>query len=109
MSPEMTGTLGMALLLVLLLMRIPVAFSMFAVGFAGVSILSGTSSAISLMASETFTLASSAELVVVPLFILMGNVATETGMSRKLYDAAYAIIGTVRGVPNGHCSRFIEL
>ena len=44
----------------------------------------------SLMASESFTLASSAELVVVPLFILMGNVATETGMSRKLYDAAYA-------------------
>ena len=32
-----------------------------------------------------------AELVVVPLFILMGNVATETGMSRKLYDAAYAL------------------
>ena len=49
------------------------------------------------MASETFTLASSAELVVVPLFILMGNVATVTGMSRKLYDAAYAIIGTVKG------------
>lgn len=97
MSPEFTGTAGMIFLLVLLLMRIPVAFAMFTVGFIGVSLLSGTSSAISLMASETFTLASSAELVVVPLFILMGNVATTTGMSRKLYDAAYAIIGTVRG------------
>lgn len=32
-----------------------------------------------------------------PLFILMGNVATETGMSRKLYDAAYAWIGSIRG------------
>jgi TRAP-type C4-dicarboxylate transport system permease large subunit len=51
----------------------------------------------SLLASESFTLASSQELVVVPLFILMGNVATETGMSRRLYDAAYAIIGSVRG------------
>ncbi len=35
--------------------------------------------------------------MVVPLFILMGNVATETGMSRRLYDAAYAIIGRIRG------------
>lgn len=87
----------MLILLVLLLLRIPVAFAMFVVGFAGVSLLSGTSAAISLMASESFTLASSAELVVVPLFILMGNIATVTGMSRKLYDAAYAIIGTVRG------------
>ena len=97
MSSAMIGTLGMVILLVLLLLRIPVAFSMFAVGFAGVSILNGPKAAVSLMASETFTLSSSAELVVVPLFILMGNVATATGMSRKLYDAAYAIIGTVKG------------
>jgi len=97
MSPAMIGTLGMVLLLVLLLMRVPVAFAMFAVGFAGVTVLSGVNSAISLMASETFTLASSAELVVIPLFILMGNVASATGMSSKLYDAAYAIIGSIRG------------
>ena len=97
MSAAMVGTLGMVLLLVLLLLRIPVAFAMFAVGFAGVSVLSGVNAAISLMASETFTLASSAELVVIPLFILMGNVASVTGMSSKLYDAAYAIIGSIRG------------
>ncbi|MBT8409501.1 MAG: TRAP transporter large permease, partial [Alphaproteobacteria bacterium] len=50
-----------------------------------------------LLASESFTLASSPELVVVPLFILMGNVASATGMSRQLYDAAYAIVGHIRG------------
>lgn len=50
-----------------------------------------------LLSSETFTLASSPELVVVPLFILMGNVASATGMSRQLYNAAYAVIGHVRG------------
>lgn len=93
----MIGTLGMVFLLVLLLLRIPVAFAMFTVGFVGVTLLSGVNSAISLMASETFTLASSTELVVIPLFILMGNVASETGLSSKLYDAAYAIIGSIRG------------
>lgn len=50
-----------------------------------------------LLASETFTIASRPELVVVPLFILMGNVASATGMSRQLYEAAHALIGSIRG------------
>ncbi len=97
MSPAATGLVGLALLLVLLLARIPVAFVMFVVGFFGIAALSGTGAAFSLLASESFTLASSPELVVIPLFILMGNVASVTGMSRQLYDAAYAIVGSVRG------------
>ena len=97
MSASAIGVTGMAILLVLLALRVPVAFAMFAVGFVGNSILNGPAAALSLAASESFTLASSAELVVVPLFILMGNVATETQMSRKLYDAAYAVIGSIRG------------
>ena len=97
MSPEAAGLTGIVVLLVLLLLRIPVAFAMFAVGFFGISALNGMSSAVGLMASESFTLATSPELVVVPLFILMGNVASITGMSRQLYDAAYAAVGSVRG------------
>jgi xanthosine utilization system XapX-like protein len=97
MSTMAIGAIGMAILFALLAIRIPVAFAMFAVGFGGIAILNGMPAAMSLLASETFTLASSAELIVVPLFILMGNVATATGMSRRLYDAAYAIIGSIRG------------
>lgn len=97
MSAATIGTLGIVILFVLFLIRIPVAFAMFVVGFGGVWILNGWNAAMGLMASETFTLASSPELIVVPLFILMGNVASATGMSRKLYDAAYAIVGRVRG------------
>ena len=97
MSAAAIGIWGIAALFVLLAIRIPVAFAMFIVGFAGIAILNGFSSAMSLLASEAFTLGSSPELVVVPLFILMGNVASATGMSRQLYDAAYAVIGSVRG------------
>jgi tripartite ATP-independent transporter DctM subunit len=97
MSPETIGILGMAILFVLLGLRVPVAFAMFAVGFVGNWILNSPQAAMSQLASDAFSLGSSAELVVVPLFILMGNVATETGMSRKLYDAAYATIGSIRG------------
>lgn len=97
MSPVLTGTLGLVILLVLLLIRVPVAFAMFAVGFTGIWLLNGLPAAMGLLSSETFALASNAELIVVPLFILMGNVASVTGMSRKLYDAAYACIGQIRG------------
>ncbi|HEU0222747.1 MAG TPA: TRAP transporter large permease [Paracoccaceae bacterium] len=97
MSAASIGAIGMAVMVALLALRIPVALAMFAVGFAGISLLASTQAALSLMASESFTLASSAELVVVPLFILMGNVATASGMSRRLYDAAYAVIGSLRG------------
>jgi TRAP-type C4-dicarboxylate transport system permease large subunit len=82
--------------LFLLIIRIPVAISMFVVGVIGITILRSPEAAMSLLASESFTLASSAALVVVPLFILMGNVASVTGMSRRLYEAAYAVVGHLR-------------
>ncbi|SPJ24532.1 TRAP transporter large permease [Palleronia abyssalis] len=97
MSGATLGTAGIVVLLVLLIFRIPVAFAMFLVGFIGIIALNGWNAALGLLASETFTLASNPELVIIPLFILMGNVATVTGMSRQLYDAAYAVIGQVRG------------
>lgn len=97
MSEGMLGVVGVIILLVLLAVRIPVAFAMFLVGFVGIWILNGWNAAMGLLASETFTLASNPELIVVPLFILMGNVASSTGMSSKLYDAAYAIVGRIKG------------
>lgn len=97
MSGGTIGLIGVAVLLLLLALRLPVAFAMFLVGFAGIWVLNGWNAAMGLLASETFTLASSPELVVIPLFILMGNVASSTGMSRQLYDAAYSIVGQFRG------------
>lgn len=97
MSEYVLGLWGLAILLILLLVRIPVAFAMFVVGCFGIAALNGFNAANSTLASEAFTLASSPELVVIPLFILMGNIASASGMSRRLYDAAYAIIGRVQG------------
>ena len=97
MSAAAAGVVGIVALFVLLVLRMPVAFAMFLVGFLGIWALNGLNAATSLLASEAFTLGSSPELVVIPLFILMGNVASATGMSRQLYDAAYAVIGSVRG------------
>ncbi len=97
MTEANAGLLGLFALFVLLALRVPVAFAMFVVGFAGIAFLNSTNAAFSLLASEAYTLGSSPELLVIPLFILMGNVASVTGMSRKLYDAAYAVVGSIRG------------
>ncbi len=97
MTATAAGVYGIVALFVLLILRIPVAFAMFFVGFIGIWVLNGLNAATSLLASEAFTLGSSPELVVIPLFILMGNIASATGMSRRLYDAAYAVIGSVKG------------
>ncbi|MDC1182569.1 TRAP transporter large permease [Planktomarina temperata] len=97
MSAEALGFSGIVALLILLVLRVPVAFAMFLVGFLGIWALNGWNGAMGLLSSETFTLASSSELVVIPLFILMGNIASTTGMSRQLYNAAYAVIGHIRG------------
>ena len=59
MSAAAIGTIGIGVLLLLLVMRVPVAFAMFGVGFAGITILQNSSSAQALLASESFTLASS--------------------------------------------------
>lgn len=97
MTPSVIGFIGIVCLLALLMLRIPVAFALFIVGFFGTAALNGIKPAFNLLASEAFTLASSHQLVVIPLFILMGNAASTSGMSRQLYDAAYAVIGSVRG------------
>lgn len=97
MSPELVGFAGIGLLLGMLALRVPVAVAMFLVGLGGIAILRNETVALSYLASESFSLGSSADLLVIPLFILMGNVATETGLSRKLYEAAYAWIGHWRG------------
>lgn len=97
MTPVAIALSGTTVLLVLLALRIPVAFALFLVGFTGIWALNGLNAALGLLSSESFTLASNAELIVIPLFILMGNVASVTGMSRRLYEAAYAIVGQVRG------------
>ena len=97
MTPTLIGLSGLAALVALILLRLPVALAMFAVGFGGITLLSGQQAAFSLLASEAFAIGSKFDLVVIPLFILMGTLATRTGLSRALYDAAFALIGHTRG------------
>jgi tripartite ATP-independent transporter DctM subunit len=57
----------------------------------------GWSHALPSLSSETFAIASFYQLVIIPMFVLMGNIAGASGMGRDLYNAAYAWVGHIRG------------
>lgn len=97
MTPFTTGFLGIGLLFVLLMIRTPVAFAMLAVGFGGYWFLEGLRSAGGVLLTESYSAVSSYSLIVVPMFVLLGNVASVAGFSRGLYDAAFAWVGRFRG------------
>ena len=97
MSPVTTGIVGIALLLLLFLLRMPVAFAMTIVGFAGFAYLADPGPALSLLAQDIFEQFSSYPLSVIPMFILMGTFAFSSGISRRLFDTTYTWFGQVRG------------
>lgn len=95
------------LLLMILVLRMPIAFAMGIVGFFGFAILQGLSfdNVFSFRWTASLTLASNRvietvqdyNLSVIPLFILMGNLVTRTGLSQELYNASYAFLGHRKG------------
>jgi C4-dicarboxylate transporter, DctM subunit len=88
--------LGFAAMFVLMSLRVPIAFSMAAVGLIGIGLMRSWPAALSSTATEILDIAKYT-LSVVPLFILMGNFVTRAGLSRELYQASYAFIGHRRG------------
>lgn len=97
MSPTLIGLLGIAALFGLMLFRTPIAFAMLIVGFFGYAILRDFNSATALLLTESYSTISSFTLIVVPMFILLGNISSAAGFSRGLYDAANAWIGRLPG------------
>lgn len=90
------GLLGFAAMFLLMALRVPIAVAMGVVGLVGLGLMRSWPAAMSAAAGE-FVDVGSYTLSVVPLFVLMGNFVTRAGMSRDLYQAAYALIGHKRG------------
>lgn len=97
MSDFALGVSGLAAMFGLMILRMPVGMAMLSVGYFGTVMINGARSANALLVTETFSAASNYNLTVIPLFILMGNIASEAGFSRRLYDAAFAWVGWLRG------------
>ncbi len=97
MSNLEIGLAGVIVLLAAMFLRIPIAVSLALVGVGGYAAIDGWSKALAVVASVPFELASAYSLSVVPLFILMGAVASRAQMSRELFDAANAVFSGFRG------------
>jgi len=93
----MTGLLCLGLVLVLAFLRVPLGISLLAVSIGGIAAIKGFDVARTVLPMTLSEAAFSYELAVVPLFILMGNVLSCTGISQDLFRAAHAFLGSVRG------------
>ena len=97
MSPEITGLVGIALLLFFFLLGMPVAFAMAFVGVVGFAYLAGFEPALTILAQDIYDSFSSYSLSVIPMFILMGSFAFASGISERLYKTTHAWVGHFRG------------
>ncbi|MFA6109035.1 MAG: TRAP transporter large permease [Candidatus Latescibacterota bacterium] len=97
MSEVWTGILGLGILLLLFPTGIELGFAMAVVGFVGFSSIVSLPAGMNILAKDFFDVFSSYGFTVIPLFILMGQVAFNAGIAQRLYDAAYRFIGHIPG------------
>jgi len=97
MSREMLGILSLVVLFVLLFARLPVAFVMLVLGMVGIAMVKGPAAALTSSARIVYNTFASYTLVVVPLFTWMGYIGFHSGISGHLYDAAYKLVGSLKG------------
>ncbi|QUS37409.1 TRAP transporter large permease [Falsirhodobacter algicola] len=97
MSAFTLGLGGIGAMFVLLLLRQPVWLTLALVGIAGNIVLNGLPVATMLTGTSTFDTAGSYALSVIPLFVLMGEVASGSRMSAELFAAARIFTTGIRG------------
>jgi tripartite ATP-independent transporter DctM subunit len=97
MTPILLAALIFGVMLLLMALRAPIAVSMFAAGCIGYVLQSGWPPLASFLNAQAFARFASYDLSVIPLFILMGNFATQGGISKALFEVAAALLGRFKG------------
>ncbi len=97
MSGSTIGLIGIAILVALFFTRMPVAYVMTLVGWLGFAYIRGWDVGLKLLSRDFYDVYSSDGLTVIPLFVLMGQIAFNSGIGRKLYDSAYCFLGHIKG------------
>ncbi len=97
MSTFTIGLIGCVLLIILLLLSMPVGFSLAVVGTLGFAMIINFPAACHMMISLFLETFSKYDYSVIPLFIFMGQVCFHSGISKRLFDAAYRWVGRLPG------------
>ena len=97
MSLTLIGLIGIAAMLALLLLGVPIALAMAATGAVGLWVLEGPGPALAHTLLIPWAEGRSFVLVTIPLFVLMGQLVFHTGLATDLYDGVRTWIGKVPG------------
>jgi C4-dicarboxylate transporter DctM subunit len=97
MSPEIIGIIGLLVLFALLAIGMPIAFAMALVGLGGLVVVGGVMPALITAGTCPFASVSSYDMSVLPLFVLMGAFAAESGLTEDAYSAAHIWLGRMPG------------
>ncbi len=93
MTPTLVGVLALAGLFLMIFLRVPVGIALGIAGTLGYWSLSGLDATLALLGSVPFEIGYNYDLSIIALFVLMGNFAMVSGMSRDLYDMARSLVG----------------
>ena len=96
-DPVTVGIIGLAIFFILLVIGVPISASMAIVGFVGFSLIISFSGALLKLAITPFQVATSYELAVIPLFILMAHICFGSGFTKDLYNLVYSWLGRFHG------------
>ena len=97
MTVAAVGLLGVGTLLLLIFLRVPIAVALATTGLFGYAALDGWGPALRMSGLVPYQLASAYSLSVIPLFILMGAVASRANMAIELFQASNALFSGLRG------------
>ncbi|MBV9537486.1 MAG: TRAP transporter permease [Acidisphaera sp.] len=97
MDPTVVAITGFVALFALMLLRFPIGLAMGAVGVAGFGAIVGMEPALKLLAQSPIRTATDAGFAVIPMFLLMGTIASASGMSGELFHAANTFVGHRKG------------
>jgi tripartite ATP-independent transporter DctM subunit len=95
--PTTVGWILLVAMIVVLFIGLPVAFGLLVVGTVGYWVLAGADKTFLILGSVPYSEITTYPLTVIPLFILMGNLAYQAGFAQKLYETAQKWVGSIPG------------
>lgn len=97
MSNDFVVIGGFISLFALMLLRVPIGIAMGIVGVAGFGSVVGMGPALNLLSQSPISTITDFNLTLIPFFVLMGVLATNSGMSSELFRAGRAWLGGMKG------------
>jgi C4-dicarboxylate transporter DctM subunit len=97
MSNILIGYICLAAMVLAIILRVPVAFASMTAGLIGMMLIISPQGALQFVVSDLYTQFNSFTFSLIPMFVIMGYFAEMSGMTVRLFDAFYTLVGWVKG------------